>query len=57
MTAAHDDSKGHTIRQGPYFLEALSLPQDHLTKYLVQGRTSTKISQKVNYTLRACSAS
>jgi hypothetical protein len=33
MTVAHDDSKGWTIRQGPYSLETLSLPHDHLTKY------------------------
>jgi hypothetical protein len=29
----HDDSKGRAIRQRNYSLEALSLPQDHLTKY------------------------
>jgi hypothetical protein len=33
VTDAHDDSKGHAIREGPYSLEALSVPQDHLTKY------------------------
>jgi hypothetical protein len=32
VTVAHDDSKGRTIRQGPYSLEALSLPQDHLAE-------------------------
>jgi hypothetical protein len=37
VTVAHDDSKGHAIRQGPYSLEALSLPQDHLADYLLQG--------------------
>jgi hypothetical protein len=54
---AHKDSKGCAIRQGAYSLEVISLPQDRLTKYLFQGRMSTKISQKVNDTLRACSAS
>jgi hypothetical protein len=29
----HNDSKGCTIRHGPYSLEALSLPQDHLAKF------------------------
>ena len=33
MTVAHDDYKGHVKRQGPYSLEALSLPQDHLEEY------------------------
>jgi hypothetical protein len=33
MTVAHDDSKGRAIRKGPYSLEALSLPQDHLAEY------------------------
>jgi hypothetical protein len=33
MTITHDDSKGCTIRQGNYSLEALSLPQDHLVEY------------------------
>jgi hypothetical protein len=33
MLVSHDDSKGHTIRQSPYTLEALSLPQGHLTEY------------------------
>jgi hypothetical protein len=33
MKVAHDDSKGSTIRQGPYPLEALSLPQDHMAEY------------------------
>jgi hypothetical protein len=33
MTIAHDDSKGCAIRKGPYSLEALTLPQDHLTEY------------------------
>jgi hypothetical protein len=31
-TVARDDSKGHTIRPGPYSLEALSLPQVHLVE-------------------------
>jgi hypothetical protein len=29
---AHDDSKGHAIRRGPYSLESLSLPQVHLAE-------------------------
>jgi hypothetical protein len=33
VTDAHDDSKGNAIRQRPYSLEALSLPQDHLAEY------------------------
>jgi hypothetical protein len=33
VTVTHDDSKGHAIRQGPYSLEALSLPHGHMTKY------------------------
>jgi hypothetical protein len=32
-TIARDDFKGHAIRQGPYSLEALSLPQVHLVAY------------------------
>jgi hypothetical protein len=30
---AHNDSKGRTIRHGPYFLEVVTVAQDHLTKY------------------------
>jgi hypothetical protein len=33
VTVAHDDSMGRAIRQGPYSLESLSLPQDHLMEY------------------------
>jgi hypothetical protein len=33
MTVTHDESKGHAISQGPYSLEALNLPQDHLAEY------------------------
>jgi hypothetical protein len=33
VTVAHDDSKGRVIRQEPYSLEALSLPQEHLAEY------------------------
>jgi hypothetical protein len=33
MIVAHDDSKGCAIRQGPYSIEALSLPQDHMVEY------------------------
>jgi hypothetical protein len=57
VIVAHDDSKGHTIRQGPYSLEALSLPQGHLTSIDSRGLTSTKISQKASGTLGARSAS
>jgi hypothetical protein len=32
VTVAHDDSKGGAIRQGPYSLESLSLPQVHLAE-------------------------
>jgi hypothetical protein len=57
VTVTHDDSKGCAIRQGPYSLEALSLPQGHLTSIDSKGLTSTKISQKVSGTLGARSAS
>jgi hypothetical protein len=33
VTVSHDDFERHAIRQGPYSLEALSLPQDHLVEY------------------------
>jgi hypothetical protein len=33
VTIARDDFKGRAIRQGPYSLEALSLPQVHLVAY------------------------
>jgi hypothetical protein len=33
MIVAQDDSKGHAIRKGPYSLEPLSLPQDHVMEY------------------------
>jgi hypothetical protein len=33
VKVARDDSKGRTIRQGPYSLEALSLPRDLLAEY------------------------
>jgi hypothetical protein len=33
VTVAHDDYKGHAIRQVPYSLEGLSLPQGHLSEY------------------------
>jgi hypothetical protein len=29
---SHDDSKGRAIRQGPYSLEALNLPQVYLAE-------------------------
>jgi hypothetical protein len=57
VTVAHDDSKGHAIRQGPYSLEALSLPQDHLASIDSRGLTSTKFSQEASGTLGARSAS
>jgi len=41
---AHDDSKGNTIKQGPYSLEDLSLPQGHLIEYLLQGLDVYQIS-------------
>jgi hypothetical protein len=58
MTVAHDDSKGRAIRQGPYSLEALSLPQDHLARVLTPGVFDVyQVSQEASGTLGARGAS
>ena len=56
MTVVHDDYKGRAIRQVPYSLEALSLPQDHMMEYS-RGLKSTKFIQEVSGTLGAHTAS
>ena len=56
VTITHDNSKGCTIRQGPYFLEALSLWQGHLTEYWLQGFDVYQIIQKASDTIGESSA-
>jgi hypothetical protein len=57
VTVSHDDSKGHTIRRGPYSLEALSLPQDHLAVLTLGVFYVYQVSQEASGTLGARSAS
>jgi hypothetical protein len=57
VTIAHNDFKGHTIRQGPYSLEALSLPNITWQSIDSNGLISTKVSEEASGTLGAHSAS
>jgi hypothetical protein len=54
---SHNDSKGRAIRHGPYFLEVVSVAQDHPRSVDSRGLMSTKFSQEKSATLGARSAS